>query len=373
VPARLTWQLRSPSRQRQRLSSERSAHIPSLDGLRGIAALIVFCSHLGLDEFIPGGFGVTIFFFLSGYLITTLLRTEFEQTADVNLKNFYLRRLYRIFPPLYLVLAVLIILTELGVFPNLMSFQGVAAQLAQITNYYLLSVKPDESAHMVIHTGPMWSLAIEEHFYLIFPVALLFLLRRYTYQRIAAIFVATCLVVLLWRYVLVLVIGVSTDYIYSATDSRLDSLLFGCIMGMWWNPALDQGRVPVGKRGWTILLMLAAPLLMVGFLYRSPLFRDTWRYTLQGIALFPAFYCAVRYSEWPMFRWLESAPMRGLGKISYTFYLSQLPCIELVKRHCTYNPVVVAPLGLILALGFSTLVYFYCERPFAAVRRRLHT
>lgn len=79
-------------------------HIPSLDGIRGLAALTVFVSHALWRDFVPGGFGVTVFFFLSGYLITTLLRMEHERHGRISFSRFYLRRVYRILPPMYIVL-----------------------------------------------------------------------------------------------------------------------------------------------------------------------------------------------------------------------------------------------------------------------------
>src|SRR5438270_10676355 len=78
--------------------------IPSLDGLRAVSFMIVFLSHAGLGRFVSGGFGVTVFFFLSGYLITTLMRMEADKTGHVSLKLFYLRRAVRILPPFYIVL-----------------------------------------------------------------------------------------------------------------------------------------------------------------------------------------------------------------------------------------------------------------------------
>src|SRR6187431_2198154 len=89
-------------------------YIPSLDGLRALSILIVFLSHAGLSHVIPGPFGVAIFFFLSGYLITTLMRQERERTGSVNLWHFYLRRTLRIFPPLYLILAFTWLLVATG-------------------------------------------------------------------------------------------------------------------------------------------------------------------------------------------------------------------------------------------------------------------
>src|SRR5258708_26476857 len=92
-------------------------HIPSLDGLRAVSFFIVFAAHAGLDRIVPGGFGVTVFFFLSGYLITTLMRMEAEATGHVSLKNFYLRRALRILPPFYIVLLAATALSELYVLP----------------------------------------------------------------------------------------------------------------------------------------------------------------------------------------------------------------------------------------------------------------
>src|SRR5206468_983726 len=79
--------------------------IPSLDGLRALSFLAVFVAHAGLEKLIPAHLGLALFFFLSGYLITTLLRLEFEKSGRINLPQFYLRRVLRIFPPFYLVLA----------------------------------------------------------------------------------------------------------------------------------------------------------------------------------------------------------------------------------------------------------------------------
>ena len=81
-------------------------YIPSLDGLRAVAFLLVFVAHSGLDNVVPGGFGVTVFFFLSGYLITTILRIEAQKTGTISLGKFYLRRAFRILPPLYVTLAL---------------------------------------------------------------------------------------------------------------------------------------------------------------------------------------------------------------------------------------------------------------------------
>jgi peptidoglycan/LPS O-acetylase OafA/YrhL len=104
-------------------------YIPSLDGMRTIAFLMVFLSHAGAAHIVPGGFGVTVFFFLSGYLITTLLRREYEKNQFINFKHFYLRRIVRIWPSFYLVLFLATILTLIGVLEGEMELPGFLSQV----------------------------------------------------------------------------------------------------------------------------------------------------------------------------------------------------------------------------------------------------
>src|ERR1700739_2193320 len=93
-------------------------NIPALDGLRACAILLVFVSHGGLDNLVPGGFGVTVFFFLSGYLITSLLRLEALNSGTISLRAFYTRRVFRIFPPMYLTVALAFIAGSFRILPD---------------------------------------------------------------------------------------------------------------------------------------------------------------------------------------------------------------------------------------------------------------
>lgn len=273
------------------MSTHNEFHIPSLDGIRGLAALTVFVSHAGLPDLVPGGFGVTVFFFLSGYLITTLLRIEYAQTGSISFKRFYLRRIYRILPPMYIVLIAAMLLALTGLLHHQMALPGVLAQFAHLTNYYFIFNDPRD---FVPSTSVMWSLAVEEHFYLLFPLALALLLRRFDLPRIGAALALICVAVLAWRCWLVLGLGWGHRYTYYATDTRLDSILYGCIMGVWLNPVLDRARIRFGRRTALALLIAGTVLLLSSFLYRSSTFRETARYSVQGIALFPLFFCAVR-------------------------------------------------------------------------------
>ena len=179
--------------------------------------MTVFVAHAGLGDVVPGGFGVTVFFFLSGYLITSLLRLEYERTGRISLKNFYLRRIYRIIPPMYLVLTASILLGVAGLMSHAMTAQALVAQFAHLTNYYDLAVGSEGFAP---GTAVMWSLSVEEHFYLLFPLGVSLLFARFRYERIAAILLLVCVIAPLWRCLLVAGLGVSDLYTYEASNCR---------------------------------------------------------------------------------------------------------------------------------------------------------
>ena len=193
-----------------------------------------------------------------------------------------------------------------------------------------------------------------------------------TYRQAAITLLALCAMVLAWRCYLVFALGVHGDYTYEATDSRFDSLLYGCIMGLALNPALDTEILTFGKWAWLSLLALAGALLTFCFAFRNDSFRETLRYTIQGIALFPVFFCAIRYKDWPLFMWLNNKWVRGFGIISYTFYLIHLTTLSQAADIVHYNLVLTPLLGFVLAVGFSMVVYFLVERPLSRLRHRLH-
>ena len=118
------------------LHSQQSPVIPSLDGIRAISVLIVVAAHSGLETLVPGGLGVTIFFFLSGYLISTLMLAENERTGEINIVKFYARRLFRLMPPLFVSLAIAYGLTYAGLLPGGITLTGLTAQLLYFANYY---------------------------------------------------------------------------------------------------------------------------------------------------------------------------------------------------------------------------------------------
>ena len=346
-------------------------HIPSLDGIRAFSFLIVFAAHAGAAKFgIPGGFGVTVFFFLSGYLITTLLRLEFTNAGTISLRDFYLRRVLRIFPPFYAVLLVALVLTALQVVPGKLEATPVLAQLGHFTNYWAIG---HGFAGQPGGTAVYWSLAVEEHFYLVFPFLFLALQkvlpRRWGTQGL--LLFGLCGVVLLWRLYLVQRLGVSEDRTYLASDTRLDSILFGCALALAANPMLDRPRLPAKLFRW-VLLPAGVLLLVFCFVYRAGDFRETYRYSLQGLGLAPVFVGAMREPRLWLFRALNLAPVKRVGVLSYTLYLVHHVVIETLQRWLpSVNAVLLGGLALGVALLLANLVHQQIERPCARLRRRL--
>jgi peptidoglycan/LPS O-acetylase OafA/YrhL len=346
-----------------------SFYIPSLDGIRALAFLLVFLSHIGLGDRIPGGFGVTAFFFLSGYLIVTLLRAEADRDGSFSLKMFYARRVLRIFPPCYLVLVIAVILNALGIVPGGRSLAGLAAEFFYVTNYYTLA----GGNAIPKGTGVLWSLAVEEHFYLFFPIVYIILRRLYPRPAHQAVILGWfCAAMLLWRCVLIIHFHAPSTRTFLATDTRFDSILFGCILAIYGNPAVDRTRVQEHVWKW-ILLPIAIGVLVLTFTDRSDVFRDTLRYTLQGIALFPVFITAVRYPRWLVFRILNLRIVRFVGVLSYTLYLVHYIVIETIDRWRLGSPLVQGILSLTISLLVAVAIYYLVERPCARLRRYLRS
>jgi len=353
------------------VTSKSIFHIPSLDGLRAVSFLLVFFAHCGWERFIPGGLGVTVFFNISGYLITTLLRVEYDRSGKINLKNFWIRRSLRILPPFYFLLFVAygssLVLGVSG-WPELKAF---FAQALHATNYYIIYNRyagfPEHFA-----TGIYWSLAVEEHFYIVFPFLFL-LLKKYNLNRNTqfALLSTVCALVLVWRFFLLQEGHLLMDRIYMGTDTRLDSILFGCILALWRNPILDA---PMGmdKKYSHMVFFLALTGILFTLVFRGEIFRESIRYTIQGISLMGIVYLAVLYPQWVVFRWLNSRYLEFLGRLSYSLYLVHFAVIFWVAdalhiESVSLRVIISFPISLLI----SWLIYIYIEKPCSSLRRRL--
>ncbi len=342
--------------------------IPSLDGLRAVSFLIVFVAHAGLDGIVPGGFGVTVFFFLSGFLITTLMRVEERKTGAVSIPGFYLRRVFRILPPFYLTLLAATALALVGFTPGRPEGAPMRALLFHYGNYWFTY---HGSLGVPAGTPVYWSLAVEEHFYLLFPCVYLATRRLgLDGRRQGLLFLGVCALIMCWRLLLVLALNAPTDRTYLASDTRFDSILFGCALAVVANPAIDPPRG--SERLWKrILLPGGVALLLFTFLYRAPWFRESMRYTLQGIGLMPIFISAIRFPQFGPFRLLNQRGIAFLGVLSYSLYLGHHVALYTTRFQLPHlHPVLQGLVALAASLVFALAMYRWVERPFARLRRR---
>jgi peptidoglycan/LPS O-acetylase OafA/YrhL len=356
--------------------SRHAQTIPSLDGIRAVSVLIVVLAHSGLEDLVPGGLGVTIFFFLSGYLITTLMLTESERTGKISIPQFYARRIFRLMPPLFVSLAIAYALTYAGLLAGGITITGLAAQLLYFANYYGLFFDPGNT--VPDGTGILWSLAVEEHFYIFYPLIMTLLVgSRLPPRTIGTLLGIGCVVILAWRIYLVHFPDFVTYRTYYASDTRIDSIIYGCILAIVMNPLRDlhhdtlhHDTMSLGQ--WAIVAT-AAGALLVTLLYRDTAFRETVRYSLQGLALMPLFYFAIRFSDNQLFRHLNSRLAIMLGTYSYAIYLIHYVVIRSIATNApaiATKFLIVFPTALLVSVAYAAAVDRFVDRYFRQLRRK---
>lgn len=340
-------------------------YLKGLDGIRALSVSLVLVSHCGFGNIVPGGFGVTTFFFLSGFLITTLLQREFDRTSEINIRNFMLRRILRIFVPLYTVYLTLLFLSYMGFYPAEYTIGGVLSQLTFFANYYEILVG---SSGLMDGTGTLWSLAVEEHFYVLYPAVFLFLVRRnINYLFLFSIFMI--LLVFLWRIYLAFN-DASFDRIYLATDTRMDSIVFGVLLSIvMYQRNLFRETQKLSLNG-LVIIVLAVITLFLTFIVRDDFFRKTLRYSLQGLALMPLFYYVITRANIWMFSWLNSQYLVKTGLYSYMIYLIHSPIIYYLGHIGLEEGLQMLLIAYALSFFISALSYRFIEKPVLSYKDR---
>jgi peptidoglycan/LPS O-acetylase OafA/YrhL len=347
---------------------------PGLDGLRAIAVAGVFFYHSRID-WMPGGFlGVDLFFVLSGYLITSLLLIEWEAHNRIDLRRFWLRRARRLLPALVVVVLAALALASIFARDDLAHTRGDAvSSLLYYTNwheiianhsYFNLMGRPSLLQHL-------WSLAVEEQFYVIWPLLLvpgLVLLGR---KRLPIVIVAGIAgsAALAW----VLANPRDPTRVWNGTDTRAFLLLMGILLALVW-PYIERMR-----RALPLLELLGVSALVATVL----LFRQMHDYDpalwhggdLAAAFCFMVLIAAVAHPLSGLGRALGVQPLRWLGERSYGIYLWHWPVIELMRPGVdiswTGPGVVVAQAAIVLTA--AELSYRYVEQPIrtGSLQRRL--
>ncbi|EGW36934.1 acyltransferase family protein [Desulfosporosinus sp. OT] len=310
--------------------------MPGLDGLRALAVFAVIAYHLNLT-WAPGGLlGVSLFFVLSGYLITNILLKQWEHSGAIDLKDFWLRRARRLLPALFLMLAGVMLWGMLWVPERLAALkQEVLAAVFYISNWYLVfhQISYFESFGPPSPLGHLWSLAVEEQFYLFWPLLLGWGLRCFRKRKWLIGGTTAVALISAAAMALLYIPGHDPSRVYYGTDTRAFSLLVGAVLAMVWpgrkmNPDLSgKKRLALDGAGSLGLLVV---LLMIGKTsqYQTSLYQG-------GLLLFSvAGACLVAVLAHPasyLGRFFGWGPLRWLGECSYGIYLWHYPVIILTN------------------------------------------
>lgn len=341
--------------------------IPSLDGIRAVSVAIVFFAHAGVSDAIAGGFGVTIFFFLSGFLITTLFIREWRDTGGIHIGKFYVRRFLRLSPPLFFTLGLGYLLVFLGVADGEFDTLAILSQVFYFHNYFLAAF-PDAGS-VVVGLQPLWSLSVEEHFYLIFP--LIFLLFTRGTVRVQHVLIMLAAIVA-WRYFRWQFLLDTQWEIYISTDTRFDSILYGCLLAILERNGRAARILPDDTRRMSMILFGALLVLALSILARDLTFRSTLRYTVQGLALMVVFHYAVTQPGYWLFRPLNVGWVRTIGLYSYSIYLAHYVIIRIVEKQGWFggNFALVVLAAVVITVAYAAFVWHVVEAMPRKLRHR---
>ena len=324
----------------------RLGHRPALDGLRGIAILLVLGAHFDSGQLESGGVaGVKVFFTLSGFLITTLLLEEWSDYGHVRLRRFYARRALRLGPALLVVLTAVPLL-DLAGFPVNTTPGMVAASLFYVSNWYLLFTAED-GGYFWGALGHTWSLSIEEQFYIVWPL-LLIAAARWRGPRGVLVTASSgaLLSVATW---------VATGRHLLATDTSAWCLLVGCALAAWMH----------GRREAAPSWALTLPVVALVPLAAIPAFGPGAGHIVIPLVTAVALWVA---GQRPV-AWLEVRWLRWFGRRSYGLYLWHWPVAYAFEGLTAPRPVAVL-LGLVLSIVLTEISWRVVEQPGLRVKKR---
>jgi peptidoglycan/LPS O-acetylase OafA/YrhL len=352
--------------------SDSQRYLPGLDGLRALAVGAVVAYHLDLGWAQGGLLGVGVFFTLSGYLITDLLIGQYERTGGLRLADFWLRRARRLLPALFVMLTVVVAWVTLLDRSLLPAVRGaVGASVVYVTNWWLIAQHSSYFAQFAPPTplGHLWSLAVEEQFYLIWPWLLWLGLRwkrtgSGSYQRLAA---ASLLLAVASAVAMALLYrpGYDPTRVYDGTDTRASALLIGAALAFVW----PSTRLPVQvdrRTRWALEGAGVAGLAVFAVLvWRTSAYSPfLYRGGLVLLSFATALMVAAAASPASLFgRILGGETLRWLGVRSYGIYLWHFPIIVLTTPAAGGDTPSRRVLQLAAIIGCAALSWRFIEEP----------
>lgn len=347
-------------------------YIPGLDGLRALAVVAVLLYHADLP-WIPAGFlGVDVFFVISGYLITSLLLTESRRTGRVDVRRFWYRRVRRLLPALFLMIGVVALYTVVFLPDEASKLRGdLLSSIFYVNNWW--QIFSDQSYFVAAGRPPLlqhlWSLAVEEQFYLFWPMIFIFLMFLFQRER-SRMLIAICAGIGLSTLLMALMFDPLGDpsRVYYGTDTRAATLLVGVALAFAWSPWRLQANITKGARfvldavGIGALAALVWTVLNVNE-FQTGLYRGGFLVVAILVAMVIA--VAVHPVGGVLNAFLSLPILRWIGKRSYGIYLWHWP-VYMITRPTLDVPLTGLPL-LVIRIGITVILaelsYRYVEQP----------
>lgn len=347
-------------------------YITGLDGIRAIAVIMVLAYHLKLALFKSGFLGVTVFFVLSGYLITGILISEVEEEGTIDLKNFWLRRIRRLVPAV-MSMAVVIIFVS-AVVNRVIFTKGCKDFLASVlgfNNWWQIFNKVSyfEAAGVPSPFTHCWSLAIETQFYLIYPLILLGIYKLVKSRgegraNRGLLFAGVTLLLALISVILMIVLfdpQQDASRVYYGTDTRAFSLLFGALLAILWDYRMVPRRLSasvnmvLGSVSFAVLLVMTIAINgSSNFWYRGGQFVGT-------ILTVLVIYTVLGRKTW-LSRFLSNPVLKWIGDRSYSIYLWHYPIILLISKGIKASWWITL-IEIVLSVVLAELSYRFIETP----------
>lgn len=307
--------------------------------------------------------GVSVFFVLSGFLITWLLLKENDQTGTVSLKNFYIRRTLRIFPAFYVYWAFCILaFVWMG---REFEWAETWSAFFYCGDYYH-GIHEEAKRIMVI----TWSLGVEEKFYLLWP----WVFARYRNDLPKLLRITVFVMVAIWAYRIVMMTGFALprNYLKYAFEARLDNILYGCLLAL----LVKSGRLRGAMRA--VSAHPALPLLTISGLLASLWVQEvagkTYHYglgmSLDAVLTVILFVQLITWTASPLWSWLEWKPMRFLGFLSYSLYLYHTVVIALIKYVGMPRFAIQLVSYVVFSVAAAGVSYYLVEKPFLRLKER---
>ena len=358
------------------MSNNKSKYLPSIDSLRALAVLAVIIYHVDVN-YLPGGFlGVDLFFVLSGYLISSLIIKEYRKTGSLNLYNFYIRRARRLLPAVYFMITVgLVVMVLFNEVLLRKSHLDAIFGYIYSSNWWYIFHKLDyfDSFGAQSPFKHLWSLAIEEQFYMVFPLLFLLVNRKkkskdgtYKLNKNFLYVVLGLILVSLIAHILLFDIN-NISRIYFGTDTRAFSLLVGVVGAILYPMEKLHDKVtPQQNLIYSVVSLASIATLITVMIYTSEY--NTWLYR-GGFLLVAILGLIVIISSGKqhtlMSRLLSFKPVVFIGKISYSLYLWHFPVLVLTTPVSEIgNPnIIFVVLRVILTFILATASYVFVETP----------